>query len=340
MSRVPSLALTMGEPAGIGGELSLLAWRERDRLQRGASFFCIDDPVRLAAIAASLGWQVPVRVITGPEEAAPCFEEALPVIALSGPVRATTGHPTAETAAFVKESIETAVRFSRDKRAGGVVTNPLHKAAMYGAGFSFPGHTEFLAELDRTDGAPAPYPVMMLAGPQLRVVPVTIHMPLAEAARTLSTELILRTVRITHAALRRDFAIASPRLVLAGLNPHAGEDGTLGREDIDIIAPAIKILRAEGIDASGPWPADTLFHAARRAQYDVAFGMYHDQALIPIKTLDFDRGVNVTLGLSFIRTSPDHGTACDIAGTGKADPASLIEALRLAHDMAAHRSEP
>ncbi|WP_445682138.1 4-hydroxythreonine-4-phosphate dehydrogenase PdxA [Radicibacter daui] len=329
----------MGEPAGIGGELSLLAWRERDRLQRGAKFFCIDDPARLASIAASLGWQVPLRVITLPEEATICFEEALPVLPLSGPVRAVTGQPAAGTAALVKESIETAVRLSRERQAGGVVTNPLHKAAMYGAGFGFPGHTEFLAELDRTDDTPAPYPVMMLAGPQLRVIPVTIHMPLAEAARTLSTELIVKTVRIAHEALKRDFGIPAPRLVLAGLNPHAGEDGTLGREDIEIIAPAIKALREEGIDASGPWPADTLFHAARRRQYDAAFGMYHDQALIPIKTLDFDRGVNVTLGLSFIRTSPDHGTACDIAGTGKADPTSLLEALRLAHEMATHRSQ-
>ncbi len=217
----------------------------------------------------------------------------------------------------------------REGKASAVVTNPIAKAVLYGAGFRFPGHTEFLGDLAKAWGDPA-FPVMMIWSETLAVVPVTIHIPLAEAARSLSADLIVRTARVVDRDLRARFGIARPRLALAGLNPHAGEGGAMGREEIAIIAPAIKQLRAEGIDAVGPCPADTMFHAKARARYDVALTMYHDQGLIPVKTLAFDEGVNVTLGLPFVRTSPDHGTAFDIAGTGCANPASLIAALKLA----------
>jgi 4-hydroxythreonine-4-phosphate dehydrogenase len=225
------------------------------------------------------------------------------------------------------------VALARAGRAGGIVTNPIQKSALYAAGFAHPGHTEYLAEIAGT-GTP---PVMLLACPELRVVPVTIHEPLRQALARLTPELIIETARLTAAGLRQDFGIAAPRLAIAGLNPHAGEDGALGTEDRDIVAPAVAALRAEGIDARGPIPPDTMFTAKARPGYDVALGLYHDQALIPIKTLDMAGGVNVTLGLSIVRTSPDHGTALDIAGTGRADPGSLIAAIRLAAAIAANR---
>jgi 4-hydroxythreonine-4-phosphate dehydrogenase len=326
------LALTMGEPAGIGGEVALLAW-----LRRAAAdippFFVIDDPARLERLAAGLGWQVRLRPLDTPEQAAAAFADTLPVLPLALKQPVTAGRPDPAHAPAVIEAIATGAALARDGRAGALVTNPIQKEALYAAGFRHPGHTEFLAEL-----AGGATPAMMLACPELRVVLVTIHQPLRAALASLSVERIVATGRIAAAGLMRDFGIARPRLAVAGLNPHAGEHGTLGREEIDIIAPAVAELRALGIDTVGPAPADTLFHAAARRRYDAALCMYHDQALIPLKTIDFAGGVNVTLGLSFIRTSPDHGTALDIAGTGTADPASLIAALRLAGEMAARRA--
>jgi 4-hydroxythreonine-4-phosphate dehydrogenase len=325
------LALTMGEPAGIGGEITLQAWLRRS--EDGVPPFCVlDDPARLERLAASLGWNVPIRAVAGIEAAREAFARALPVLPLGLPRPVTPGRPDPGNASAVIGSIAAAVALVQEGRAGALVTNPIQKEALYAAGFAHPGHTEYLAEL-----AGGAVPVMMLACPGLRVVPVTIHLALREAVAALRTEAIVAAGRITAAGLARDFAIARPRLAVAGLNPHAGENGTLGREEIEIIAPAVAALRAEGIDIVGPAPADTLFHAAARRRYDAALCMYHDQALIPLKTIDFDRGVNVTLGLPFVRTSPDHGTALDIAGRGAANPASLIAALTLAGEMAARR---
>ncbi len=326
------LALTMGEPAGIGGEIALQAW-----LRRGdglPAFYVIDDPARLAGLARQLDWPVPVRAIGSPGEATAIFAEALPVLAVGGTPRGGPGRPEAADAPLVIGAIDAAVTAVRAGQAAAIVTNPINKDVLYRAGFRHPGHTEYLAELGGT-GIPA---VMMLASPQLRVVPVTIHLALRQAVEQLTMARIVHAGRLTHQTLVRDFGIAQPVLMVAGLNPHAGEAGGLGREDIDIVAPAVAALRRDGIDAQGPRAADTMFHAAARNGYDAALCMYHDQALIPIKTLDFDGAVNVTLGLPFIRTSPDHGTAFDIAGKGIARPDSLIAALHLAAEMAARRS--
>jgi 4-hydroxythreonine-4-phosphate dehydrogenase len=327
------LALTMGEPAGIGGEIALKAW-----LRRGDGvppFFVIDDPGRLAALACRLGWTVPVRPLNVPQEAAAVFAEALPVLPVGGTPRAEPGCPDPADAPLVIGAIEAAVAQVRGGRAAAVVTNPINKDALYRAGFRHPGHTEYLAELAGTRASA----VMMLACAQLRVVPVTIHLALRQAVAQLSAAAIVHAGHVTHQALVRDFGIARPVLAVAGLNPHAGEGGALGREDIEIVGPAIAELRAEGIDARGPLAADSMFHAEARRGYDAALCMYHDQALIPVKTIDFDGAVNVTLGLPFIRTSPDHGTAFDIAGSGVARPDSLIAALRLAAQMAARRHD-
>ena len=306
------LALTMGDPAGIGGEITLKAWRALRHT--GPAFVAIDDPARLHAIDAA----VPLRPVATAADAAAAFAAALPVLPEAGGAVA---------------SIERAAALALSGEVGGVVTNPINKSVLYAAGFAYPGHTEFLSAL--TGGA---MPVMMLACPALRVVPVTIHLSLRDALAALTTALIVDTARITHAALRCDFGIDAPRLALAGVNPHAGEGGALGGEDAAIVAPAVAALRAEGIDATGPWPPDTMFTADARARYDVALGMYHDQVLIPLKTLDMHNGVNVTLGLPIVRTSPDHGTAYDIAGRGIADPSSLIAAIRMAATLAATRA--
>jgi 4-hydroxythreonine-4-phosphate dehydrogenase len=244
----------------------------------------------------------------------------------------TAGRPDAAAAPAIMQSIERAVNLVQQGTASAVVTNPIAKAVLYGAGFPFPGHTEYLAALASAGRRPF-QPVMMLVSPTLKVVPVTIHVPLTDVPSRLTEALILSTIEITARELGRYFGLQSPRLAVSGLNPHAGEQGGLGREEIDIIAPAIEAARAKGFDVTGPHPADTLFHAAARAAYDAAICMYHDQALVPFKTLAFEEGVNVTLGLPFIRTSPDHGTAFDIAGTGRASPSSLIAALRLASAM-------
>jgi 4-hydroxythreonine-4-phosphate dehydrogenase len=298
-------------------------------------FYVIDDPGRLTRLARRLGWNVPIRAIDVPCDASAVFPDALPVVPIGGTPQAQPGQPDPADASLVIRSIDTAVADVRRGGAAALVTNPINKDALYRAGFRHPGHTEYLAELG---GGPPDGAVMMLAGPQLRVVPVTIHVALREAAATLSGDAIVQAGEVTHAALIRDFGVAAPVIAVAGLNPHAGEGGALGREDIDIVAPAVAILRAAGIDARGPLAADTMFHAEARRGYDAALCMYHDQALIPIKTLDFDAAVNVTLGLPFIRTSPDHGTAFDIAGKGSARPDSLIAALKLAAAMAARRA--
>lgn len=325
------LALTMGEPSGIGGEIALAAW-----LRRGEGvppFVLLDDPARIAALAGSLGLAVPVRAVEKPAEAGAAFPEALPVLPLGLPVAAVPGRPDPRNAAAVLASIDRAVDLALAGQVAGLVTNPIQKATLTAAGFAHPGHTEHLAA--RAGDVPV---AMMLACPGLRTVPVTIHMALRAAVEALTADMILRTARVTVRALREDFAVEAPRLAVSGLNPHAGEDGTMGTEDRDVIAPAVAALRAEGIDARGPLPADTLFTPEARAGYDAALCMVHDQALIPVKTLDMHGGVNVTLGLPFVRTSPDHGTALSLAGTGRADSGSLIAALRMAADIAAARA--
>ncbi len=299
------------------------------RTQQTRPFAVLADPAQLQRTAAQLNLAAPVEV-TDPAHVAATFQRALPVIALSKPVNGVPGAPDDADAAMTLESIERAVAYVHAGQFAGVVTNPIAKEGLYRAGFRHPGHTEYLGELAQTLWKQSATPVMLLWSQTLSVVPVTIHVALAQAIRDLTTDLIVDTARITARELTSRFHIAKPRLVLAGLNPHAGEGGTMGREDIDVIVPAVERLRAEGIDARGPLSADTLFHAAARATYDVALCMYHDQALIPIKTLAFDSGVNVTLGLPFVRTSPDHGTAFNIAGLGRADPSSLIAALALA----------
>jgi len=326
------LAVTMGEPAGIGGEITLKAW-----LGRGAGippFYLIDDLDRIAALARRLGWPVPVRPISAPEDALTVFADALPVAPIGITSRALPAHPDPADAPAILGAIETGVRHVLSGRAAALVTNPIHKDSLYRAGFPHPGHTEYLAALAGATEAP----VMMLVCPALRVVPVTVHLALRQAIQRLCTSAIVHAGRVTEAALRRDFGVAAPILAIAGLNPHAGEAGGLGREEIEIIEPAIARLRAAGIDVRGPLAADTMFHAEARRSYDAALCMYHDQALIPIKTIDFDGGVNVTLGLPFVRTSPDHGTAFAIAGRGVARAESLIAALRLAAHMAARRA--
>lgn len=328
----PPLALTMGEPSGIGGELALKAWLRRQE-KAVPPFLSIDDPDRLARLAASLGWAVPVVAIADPAEAAALFSRALPVLPQPLAIDCRPGHPNVANAAAVIGSITRAVALARDGTVAGVVTNPIHKAALYQGGFGFPGHTEYLAHLLGVTGQE----VMMLVCPHLRVVPVTIHQPLAQAIAGLTSDAIVAAGQTTAQALVRDFAIARPRLVVAGLNPHAGEGGAMGSEDQEIVLPAVIRLRAQGIEVQGPLPADTLFHARARAGYDAALCMYHDQALIPLKTIDFDGGVNVTLGLPIVRTSPDHGTALALAGRGEAMEGSLLAALSLAARMAASR---
>jgi len=329
---IKPLAVTLGEPAGIGPDITIAMWRRREEL-RLPPFYLLGDRDCIARRACALGVDLPIADVSA-EDAISAFPDALPVVATGNLATADPGKPDATSAAAAVGAIRQAVSDVGAGRASAVVTNPIAKSVLYQAGFAHPGHTEFLAELARGDGA-APQPVMMLWCPSLAVVPVTIHVSLRDAIATLTTELIVSTARIVVKDLQSRLGVAAPRLAIAGLNPHAGEDGSLGTEDRSVVAPAVEILRRDGIDARGPLPADTMFHAAARKTYDCAICMYHDQALIPIKTIAFDEGVNVTLGLPFIRTSPDHGTAFDIAGTGRADPSSLIAALRLAARMTA-----
>nr|WP_042443588.1 4-hydroxythreonine-4-phosphate dehydrogenase PdxA [Azospirillum sp. B510] len=325
----------MGEPAGVGGEITLKAWAAR-REAGVPPFIVLDDPERLAALATSLGLPVPVRAVSSPGEGAALFGHALPVLPVRLDHPVLPGRPDPANGAAVIASIDRAVALVRAGRAAAVVTNPIQKSALYAAGFRHPGHTEYLAHL----AGLAEEPIMMLAAADLRVVPVTIHVSVRDAVNQLTTAAIIHAGRVTAASLARDFGIDRPRLAVAGLNPHAGEGGAMGREEIDIIGPAVDALRADGIDVCGPRPPDTMFHAAARRGYDAALCMYHDQALIPVKTVDFDGGVNITLGLPFVRTSPDHGTALDIAGSGAANPTSLIAALKTADRMARNRRRP
>ncbi|MFC4171899.1 4-hydroxythreonine-4-phosphate dehydrogenase PdxA [Microvirga sp. GCM10011540] len=332
------LLVTQGDPAGIGPELTLKAWLQRKEARLPA-FAVLADPDHLNGLASRLRWNVPI-VPVRPAEAVAAFDGALPVIPLSTTVKASPGQPDPACAPSVIEAIETAVRLVRKGEAPALVTNPIAKHVLYDAGFRHPGHTEFLAALASEGGSESPHPVMMLWSDELAVVPVTVHIPLSSVPSALTTDLIVRTGRIVARELKERFGLSHPRLALAGLNPHAGESGAMGMEDDRIIAPAIEILRADGIEAAGPLPADTMFHARARQRYDAALAMYHDQALIPIKTIAFDEAVNVTLGLPFVRTSPDHGTAFDIAGKGIARPDSLMAAIRLAARLGSRRDAP
>jgi 4-hydroxythreonine-4-phosphate dehydrogenase len=326
------LALTIGEPAGIGPDIAIETWLRRNELKLPA-FYLLGDRDFVSHRAKALGLKLKLADVSA-EEALEAFTDALPVVATGHTTSARPGQPDDTSAGAALASIRQAVGDVIAGRASAIVTNPIAKSVLYRAGFRHPGHTEYLAELAAT-GSRTPQPVMMLWSPALVVVPVTIHLSLRDAIAQLSSDLIVTTARIVNAALKARFGLVNPRLAISGLNPHAGEDGSLGTEDQSIVAPAIEILRGEGFEVRGPLPADTMFHEAARKTYDCAICMYHDQALIPVKTLAFVDAVNVTLGLPFIRTSPDHGTAFDIAGTGKADPSSLIAALRLAARMAA-----
>ena len=326
------LALTLGEPAGIGPDLALQIWRRRDELDVPA-FYLVGDPDFLDRRAGRLGIDVSIANAT-PASTAKIFRSALPVVGLDLAISAEPGRPDRSSAPAAVASIRRAVADVIAGSAAAVVTNPVAKNVLYNWGFAEPGHTEFLAKLVQETTGQSLRPVMMLWSPELAVVPVTIHLPLREIFKQLSSELVVETGRIVAHDLATRFGLARPRLAIAGLNPHAGEEGTLGEEDRAIVAPAVARLVADGIDARGPLPADSLFHERARATYDAALCMYHDQALIPIKTLAFDHAVNVTLGLPFVRTSPDHGTAFDIAGTGSADATSLVAALRLAARLA------
>jgi 4-hydroxythreonine-4-phosphate dehydrogenase len=331
MIHLPPLALTMGEPAGIGGEITLKAWQVlRDA---GPAFVALDDPARLDAIAARLRWRIPIHPVRDMAEGAAVFHQALPVLPMHLASPAVPGRPDPAHAQAVIASIERAVALTRTDDVSGIVTNPIQKSNLTAAGFRFPGHTEFLEHL-AGDGSRAQ---MMLAGRGLKVVLVTIHEPLITAISRLTTEMIIDAGLRAAAAAKSDLNIRYPRIAVAGLNPHAGEDGTIGSEDIRIVAPAVAALQKAGIRAFGPLPPDTMFTSRARKGYDVALCLYHDQGLIPLKTLDMMGGVNVTLGLPFVRTSPDHGTALDIAGKGLAEASSLVAAIRMAARLAARR---
>ena len=326
------IVVTMGEPAGIGGELVLKAWLARKKWQTPC-FFVVDDPSRLQRLASSLDWNVPIVAIEDPQNAIDAFSSALPVLKQQLPGSSTPGDPDAANAPAVIESIREATSLVMAGRASAVVTNPINKEVLYETGFTFPCHTEFLAEIAGSKSRP----VMMLVCPNLKVIPVTIHLPLIDAIRSLNRNQIVTTVEIAADALVRDFGIERPHFAIAALNPHGGEGGYLGKEEIDEIAPAVAELKARGLSVSGPTPADTLFHEYARQTYDAAICMYHDQALLPAKTIDFSNGVNVTLGLPFVRTSPDHGTAFEIAGTGVADETSFVSALSIAYQIVERR---
>jgi 4-hydroxythreonine-4-phosphate dehydrogenase len=327
------LAVSIGEPAGIGPEIILRAWHER-RLRKLPPFLVIGDAALLARRAHALGLPVSTTALQRGDFPSP-FASALPVIAISRAMKGEPAKPDKEDASSVIEAIEIGCDMAMSGEAAALVTCPIAKSLLYEAGFGFPGHTEFLADFTERKSGDKVRPVMMIAGPELRTIPVTIHLPLAMVAQSLTRDLIVETVSIAASDLQRRFGLVSPRFAICGLNPHAGEKGALGREEIETIEPAIRELQSLGISASGPHSADTLFHRKARGSYDVAVCMYHDQALIPAKTLAFDDGVNVTLGLPFIRTSPDHGTAFDIAAQGNADPSSFCAALRMADEMAA-----
>jgi len=333
MTSAAPVVVTMGEPAGIGGDVTLQAWAyHRDRLP---PFFIIDDPGRISALALALRLDCSLQTISDASEAHIFFPKSLPIMPVNPPLAnpVTPGSPLVENAPSVIGAIDQAVSHVLEGNASALVTNPIHKATLQNAGFSYPGHTEYLNQFS----VPESQAVMMLVGGGLRVVPVTSHMSIHEAVATLSTEAIIAHGRVTASALFSDFKIEKPRLAVAALNPHAGEDGKFGSEEAKIISPAVKALQSHGLDVVGPLPADTLFHQGARKEYDAVLCMYHDQALIPLKTLDFYGGVNLTLGLPFVRTSPDHGTAFNIAGGGAARCDSLVSAICLASEIVSHR---
>ena len=330
------LALTLGDPAGVGPEIIVKAWSELRR--GGPPFLAVGDFQALAS--ASAGGASILKKIIAPSEATVAFEDALPVLDLPLRARVVAGQPSSAAAPAIIKWIETAVGLALSGAVAGVVTAPIAKAPLYEAGFKFPGHTEFLGELTAAESFEgARGPVMMLIAGDLRVALVTVHEPLAKVSGLLTTQAIVNAGVVTAQALRRDFGIAKPRLAVAAFNPHGGEGGAIGREEVEIIAPAVRELEDMGIDVSGPHPADTLFPEVMRARYDAAICLYHDQALIPVKMLDFWGGVNVTLGLPIVRTSPDHGTAFDIAGRGLARADSMIAAIRLADQLAQARAK-
>ena len=326
---IAPFAVTMGDPAGIGPEVIAKAWAVR-KAQRLAPFFVIGDSKAIARV-----WNGPIATISGPDEATACFDEALPCIQLSNGSEVTPGEPTPEGAQCALHALEIGIGLAKTSSAAALVTAPVGKAQLYAIGFTHPGQTEFIAE---RCGIARSNAVMMLAGPSLKVVPLTIHIPLRDVPTSLSTQLICDRALVTAKGMRKNFGIANPRIAVAGLNPHAGENGNIGREEIEIILPAIESLKAQGLDISGPFSPDGMFYPEARRGYDVALCMYHDQALIPIKTLSFDEGVNMTLGLPIVRTSPDHGTAFGIAGKNAASPGAMIAAIRMAEKAARTRA--
>lgn len=334
MPRPSSLAVSIGEPAGIGPDLAIEIWHRRFETAT-PTFVLVGDPAFVDRRAKALGRPVTIAE-TDAAGAAARFESALPVMPVGRTMSGLPGRPGVEDAPAVIAAIDLAVEAVRRGEAAAVVTLPIQKATLAAAGFAHPGHTEYLGALAEGFGGGPWTPVMMLAGPELRTVPVTVHVALAAVPGLVTVERIVAVGRIVAADLAVRFGIARPRLAVAGLDPHAGEDGTIGTADDEIVRPAVAALVAAGIDARGPLPADTLFHPEARARYDAVLAMYHDQALIPVKTLDFARTVNVTLGLPFVRTSPDHGTALDLAATGRADRTSTLEAMRLADRLARH----
>jgi 4-hydroxythreonine-4-phosphate dehydrogenase len=318
----------LGDPAGIGPEIVAKAWDARH--QYGLPpFFAVGDQRSIEAV-----WSGPIQLITSPDEAVACFDRSLPVIQIQDTGLIVPGEPDLAGARCALDSLEMAAGLARSPMVGGLVTAPVAKAQLYAIGFSHPGQTEFVAERCGVSSSNA---VMMLAGPTLRAVPITTHMPLRDVADYITIDLILAKARATERGLARNFGIERPRLAIAGFNPHAGEQGAIGREEIELIIPAVEILQAEGVDIVGPLAADTMFHARARALYDCALCLYHDQALIPLKTLHFDEGVNMTLGLPIVRTAPDHGTAFAIAGQNKANPGAMIAAIMLAAEAARNR---
>jgi len=329
MTAPAPLAIPMGDPAGIGPEIVAKSWAVRT-LRSLPPFALVGDPAAVARV-----WSGPVETIERLDTAVAVFDRALPVLRVADAGAVTPGIPAIDGARAALLALERSIALVRSGDARALVTGPVSKAQLYGIGFDWPGQTEFVAHRCGVAGEDA---VMMLAGPTLRVVPITAHVPLAEVAALLSVDLVVAKARATATGLTRDFGIAAPRLAFAGFNPHAGESGTIGREEIDILEPAIAQLRAEGIDATGPFAADTLFHARARARYDAVLCCYHDQALVPIKTLHFDEGVNITLGLPIVRTSPDHGTAFGIAGTDQAHPGAMIAAIAMAGHAADRRA--
>lgn len=331
MEVVSPIALTMGEPAGIGGEIALKAWMGQAETKLPI-FFIIDDQSRLKRLSSAFNWPVEIIAISTPEEAPDAFRHGLPVLEHTLPGSITPGQPDPTNAPSIISSIDTAISFVQSGAAGAIVTNPIHKSTLYDAGFEYPGHTEYLAT--KANGLRS---VMMLACEELRAVPVTTHLSLENAIKVLNTPDIVEVSRITARALQTDFGIQNPQLMVAALNPHGGENGALGCEEIEVILPAVNKLKLEGYSVTGPAPDDTLFHPRAREAYDAVICMHHDQALIPLKTINFSGGVNITMGLPFVRTSPDHGTAFEIAGMGVADETSLVEALKIAAKITARR---